>query len=494
MPRHLLAIDQGTTSTRSLVFSEAGSVLASAQRAFAQSYPQPGWAEHDPEEIWRDVLATAREAMEKSNVPIAGIGITNQRETTIVWERASGAPVYPAIVWQDRRTSAGCERLRREGCEALIRARTGLLPDPYFSATKLAWILDHVEGARARAERGELAFGTIDSFLLWRLTGGQVHATDASNASRTMLFDIHRQCWDEDLLRLFNIPRALLPEVRDNSFLYGITAPGLFETPIPVAGMAGDQHAALTGQACFEPGMAKATYGTGCFLLLNTGQAAAPGKGMLATMAYRLNGVPAYAAEGSIFVAGAAMTWLRDKLGLIKDIAEADALPGQISGNSGVYLVPAFAGLGAPHWNPEARGLICGLTLDSGPAQLVRAAIESAAYQTRDLIEGAMAERPLSALRIDGGMAANNWFCQFLADILGVPVERPAMLEATALGAAYLAGLTLGIYPDLAALARAWACGARFEPRMEALERESLLAGWRDAVARTLLPPGARKA
>ena len=384
---------------------------------------------------------TAREVVAKANAPVAAMGIANQRETTVVWERADGAPIYPAIVWQDRRTAAECERLRREGAETLVRGRTGLLLDPYFSATKLAWILDHVAGARAPAERGELAFGTIDSFLLWHLTNGAVHATDATNASRTMLFDIHRQCWDGDLLRLFNIPEALLPEVHDNSFLYGATAEGLFDEAIPVAGMAGDQHAALVGQACLDPGMAKATYGTGCFFLLNTGQRAlSPAKGMLTTMAYRLEGRPSYAVEGSIFAAGATLKWLRDRLDLFEDVSQTGAMAAETGGNDGVYLVPAFAGLGAPYWDPDARGLICGLTLDTGPAHLVRAALESAAYQTFDLMQAITGGGSPRALRVDGGMAANDWFCQFLADILAAPVERPLILEGTAQGAAFLAG------------------------------------------------------
>jgi glycerol kinase len=484
---HLLAIDQGTTSTRSLLFDASGRLLATAQREFAQTYPQPGWVEHDPQTIWRDVLSTAREVIAKSDSHVAAMGIANQRETTVVWARATGTPIYPAIVWQDRRTAAECERLRRDGAEALVRARTGLLLDPYFSATKLAWILDHVPGARASAGRAELAFGTIDSFLLWHLTGGRVHATDATNASRTMLFDIHRQCWDGDLLRLFNIPEALLPEVFDNSFLYGVTAPGLFDDEIPVAGMAGDQHAALAGQACFEPGMAKATYGTGCFFLLNTGQEALPpAKGMLTTMAYRFDGRPAYAVEGSIFAAGAGLKWLRDRLGLFTDVASTGAMATETSGNEGVYLVPAFTGLGAPYWDPDARGLICGLTLDTSPAHLVRAALESAAYQTLDLMQAITASGAPRALRVDGGMAGNDWFCQFLADIIAAPVERPAMLEATAQGAAFLAGLTIGAFPDFAAISAAWARGARFEPRLVAAQRERLIAGWRDAVQRTL--------
>ena len=484
---HLLAIDQGTTSTRSLLFDASGRLLASAQREFSQSYPQPGWVEHDPRMIWCDVLHTAREAIAKSNAQVAAIGIANQRETTVVWERADGTPVYPAIVWQDRRTAGECERLRRDGAETLVRARTGLLLDPYFSATKLAWILDHVSGARARAERGELAFGTIDSFLLWHLTGGKVHATDATNASRTMLFDIHRQCWDGDLLGLFNIPEALLPEVHDNSFFYGVTAEGLFERSIPVAGMAGDQHSALIGQACLDGGMAKATYGTGCFFLLNTGlEALPPAKGTLTTTAYRFEGRASYAIEGSIFAAGATLKWLRDRLGIIKDVSRTGAIATGIASNEGVYLVPAFIGLGAPYWDPGARGLICGLTLDTSPAHFVRAALESAAYQSLDLMQAIMGGGAPRALRVDGGMAGNDWFCQFLADILAAPVERPLMLEATAQGAAYLAGLTIGVFPDFAAISAAWARGARFEPRLGGAERERLIAGWRDAVQRTL--------
>ena len=484
----ILAIDQGTTSTRSLLFDSEGRLLATAQREFPQSYPQPGFVEHDPATIWRDVLETAREVIEKSPAPVAGIGIANQRETTVVWDRTDGAPICPAIVWQDRRTAGHCERLRLEGAEALVRERTGLLLDPYFSATKLAWILDHVAGARARAARGELAFGTIDSFLLWHLTAGKVHATDAANASRTLLFDIHRQCWDKDLLRLFDIPEALLPDVHDNNFVYGTTTPSLFGSSIPVAGMAGDQHAALIGQACFEPGMAKATYGTGCFVLLNTGrEALPPAKGMLTTLAYRTGGRPVYAVEGSIFVAGAAMKWLRDRLGLFAAVAQTGAIAAELGGNEGVYLVPAFAGLGAPHWDPGARGLICGLTLDSGPAHLVRAALESAAYQTLDLLRTIPGDGGAPrALRIDGGMAANDWFCQFLADIIGAPVERPRMLEATAQGAAFLAGLTLGVFADFAAVAAAWVPGGRFEPRMDTGTRDRLIAGWGEAVARTL--------
>ncbi len=487
---YLLAIDEGTTSTRSLMFDPSGRLLASAQKEFSQNYPHPGWVEHDPQEIWRDVVQTAREAIAKSKSPVA-IGIANQRETVVVWDRATGAPIYPAIVWQDRRTAGECERLRRTGAEELVRARTGLLLDPYFSATKLAWILDNVNGARRQAEQGKLAFGTIDSFLLWHLTGGAVHATDATNASRTMLFDIHRQCWDGELLQLLDIPEPLLAEVHDNAHLYGTTAPGLFDAPIPIAGLAGDQHAAMIGQACFEPGMVKATFGTGCFALLNTGQTpSSPSKGTLSTMAYRLKGQSTFAAEGSVFVAGAAIKWLRDGLGFLTEAAQSSSIAAGLAGNQGVYLVPAFAGLGAPYWDPRAKGLICGLTLESKPAHIVRAALESVAYQAFDLMQ-AMTGDGVSGvprtLRVDGGMAANDWFCQFLADVLAAPVERPIMLEATAQGAAFLAGLTLGVFPDLAAISSTWELGGRFEPRMDAAEREQLLNGWRTAIQRTLV-------
>lgn len=491
-PRHVLAIDQGTTSTRSIVFDATGREVASARREFPQHYPNHGWVEHDPEDIWRDTLATAREALEKAALPVAAIGITNQRETVVVWDRATGQPIHRAIVWQDRRTAAECERLRRDGAEPLVQARTGLLLDPYFSATKLAWILDTVAGARARAERGELAFGTVDSFLLWRLTGGRVHATDATNASRTLLFDIHRQCWDEELLALFRIPPALLPEVHDNSHLFGETDPAHFGLSIPIAGMAGDQQAALFGQLCCEPGMVKATYGTGCFALMNTGDTPpASQHRLLATTAYRLDGKPIYAAEGAIFVAGAAIKWLRDGLGLITHASQTDDMATRIPDSHGVYMVPGFVGLGAPHWDPQARGLICGLTLDATAAHIARAALESVAYQTLDLMEAMRkdgAGQP-QALRVDGGMAANDWFCQFLADMLEVPVERPPVLETTALGAAFLAGLATGVWPGLAALAGTWSLERRFLPRMEGAHRARMISGWRDALRRTLSQP-----
>ena len=492
-PRYVLALDQGTTSTRAIVFDHQARPLGTVQREFAQHYPVPGWVEHNAEDIWRDALAVARAVIDQAAVgidAIAAIGIANQRETTVVWERASGVPIHNAIVWQDRRTAEQCARLQRDGAEALVRARTGLLLDPYFSATKLAWILDHVPGARGRANRGQLAFGTIDSFLLWRLTGGHVHATDATNAARTLLFDIHRQQWDDELLRLFRIPRSLLPEVRDSSAIYGTTAPGVLGKPVPIGGMAGDQQAALFGQACFEPGSAKSTYGTGCFLLLNTGEkAVASNNRLLTTVAYRLNGRSSYALEGSIFVAGAAIKWLRDGMRHLNHAGQSEQMAASLPGNHGVYLVPAFVGLGAPHWRPEARGLICGLTLDVTGAHLVRAGLEAVAYQTLDLCDAMTRDgaSPVRALRVDGGMAANNWLCQFLADMLGAAVERSRELETTALGAAFLAGVATGVWPDLAAVAATWACGAQFTPRMPMLERAALIEGWRMAVRRVLL-------
>ena len=420
---------------------------------------------------------------------VAGIGITNQRETAVVWDRSTGEPIHRAIVWQDRRTADRCAELKAGGAEPLVRARTGLLLDPYFSATKIAWLLDNVPGARERAERGELAFGTIDSFLLWRLTGGAVHATDVTNASRTLLFDIHELRWDAELCRLFGVPEALLPEVRDNSRLFGRTVAGMFDAEIPIAGMAGDQQAALFGQACFDPGMAKSTYGTGCFMLLNTGAEAVESRNrLLTTPAYRLGGQTTYALEGSIFVAGAAVKWLRDGIGVIASAAETEVLATQVSDNHGVYMVPAFVGLGAPYWDPDARGAIFGLTLDATVAHMTRAALEAVAYQSLDLAEAMAADgatKP-AALRVDGGMTANAWLCQFLADILECPVERPRTLETTALGAAFHAGLATGLWADLDAISRIWAPQDSFEPAMDAGRRAALIAGWKAAVARTL--------
>jgi glycerol kinase len=490
--RHVIAIDQGTTSTRAIAFDASARAVAVARRELEQHYPASGWVEHDAEDIWRDTLATLREVIARSAVGIESVvalGITNQRETAVIWERASGVPIHRAIVWQDRRTAQECARLKAAGAEDAVRRKTGLLLDPYFSGTKVAWMLDHVAGARARAERGELAFGTIDTFLLWRLTGGRVHATDVTNASRTLLFDIHTQDWDEELLRLIRVPRALLPEVRDSSEVYGATEPALFGRALPIAGIAGDQQAALIGQTCFEPGMAKSTYGTGCFLLLNTADAAIPSANrMLTTAAYRIGGRITYAMEGSIFVAGAAIKWLRDGLKVIGNASETAALAAQVPDNHGVYMVPAFVGLGAPHWDPNARGLICGLTLDVSGAHLARAALESVAYQTLDLTEAMQRDgaRRAQAIRVDGGMAANDWFCQFLADILEARVERPVELETTALGAAFLAGLATGVWKDLASVAATWRTAAVFAPAMTPARRTSLIAGWRHAIERTL--------
>ena len=483
----IFAIDQGTTSTRAMSFGRDGVPRHSIRREFAQHYPQAGWVEHDPEDIWRDTLATLTETAAADGGRVAAIGITNQRETLVVWDRATGEPVHKAIVWQDRRGAALCARLKAEGCEPLVRARTGLLLDPYFTATKLKWILDEVPGVRARATRGELAAGTIDSFLLWRLTGGKVHATDASNASRTMLFDIHRGVWDEELLRLFTVPASLLPEVRDNAADFGETS--VLGRPVLIGGMAGDQQAAAIGQACLARGDVKSTYGTGCFLLLNTGeQAVASEHGLLTTIAYRLDGRTTYALEGSIFVAGAAIKWLRDGIGIITHAADTHDLATRLDDNHGVYMVPAFVGLGAPHWDPAARATISGLTFDATGAHLARAALESVAYQTNDLIAAMSADgaRDPRQVRVDGGMAANDWFCQFLADILDAEVARPANIETTAAGAAFLAGMTAGMWSGPDDIAATWRADRMFVPRMTADKRAALNAGWQDAVRRTL--------
>jgi glycerol kinase len=493
---YVLAIDQGTTSTRAIVFDARACAVALARRELAQHYPASGWVEHEPEDIWRDTLASMREALERARLKaadLAALGITNQRETSLVWERASGRPIHRAIVWQDRRTADLCTQLKAHGAEAVVRSKTGLLLDPYFSGTKLAWLLDHVPRARERATRGELAFGTIDTFLLWRLTGGRVHATDVTNASRTLLFNIHAQQWDEELLRLLRVPRALLPEVRDSSERYGMTEPALLGEAVPIAGIAGDQQAALVGQACFSPGMAKSTYGTGCFLLLNTGDVAVTSANrLLTTPAYRINGRITYALEGSIFVAGAAIKWLRDGLGIIRTAADSAAAAAGVADDHGVYMVPAFVGLGAPHWDPRARGLICGLTLDTTSAHLVRAALESIAYQTLDLTDAMMRDgaHRAAALRVDGAMAGNDWFCQFLADVLGVRVQRPGQLETTALGAAFLAGLATGVWADTAALTATWMQQSEFVPQMPAARREQLLEGWQRALQRALSGAG----
>ncbi len=489
----LLAIDQGTTSTRSILHGPDLAPRASAQRPLAQHFPAPGWVEHEPEEIWAATLATLRDALEKGGATardLAGIGITNQRETTLLWDRRTGRAIHRAIVWQDRRTAAQCARLVAEGAGGLIAARTGLLPDPYFSATKLAWLLENVGGARAAAERGDLAFGTIDSFLLWRLTGGRVHATDATNAARTMLFDIRRGCWDDELLKLFGIPAAVLPEVRDNAAEFGSTEPGLLGAAVPVRGMAGDQHAAMLGQACFTPGMVKSTYGTGCFLLLNTGDVAVPSKNrLLTTLAWQLGGQRTYALEGAIFIAGAAVQWLRDGLGIIQDAAESGRLAAQADPAQAVYFVPAFTGLGAPHWDAAARGAILGLTRNTGPAEICRAALEAVAFQTRDLVEAMQADwgaAGTTVLRVDGGMTASDYAMQALADLLGAPVDRPEVQETTALGAAYLAGLQAGLLPPPGPAVAHWRLDRRFLPSMPRAEADRRHAGWQDAVRRVL--------
>jgi glycerol kinase len=490
---HILAIDQGTTSTRAIVFDPALRVLASAQQEFPQHFPASGWVEHDPADLWSTTAATARAAIEKAGLhgaDIAAIGITNQRETTLVWDRATGEPIHRAIVWQDRRTASTCDRLRAEGLEATITARTGLLLDPYFSATKVAWILDHVEGARVRAARGELAFGTVDSWLIWNLTGGKVHATDATNAARTMLYDIGRGQWDEDICRALDIPLSLLPEVRDCAAAFGTTRPDLFGHPIPIVGVAGDQQAATVGQACFAPGMMKSTYGTGCFALLNTGPDMVASKNrLLTTIAYQLGGKPTYALEGSIFIAGAVVQWLRDGLKIIRSASETQPLAEAADPSQKVILVPAFTGLGAPYWRPDCRGAIFGLTRNSGPAELARAALESVGFQTRDLLEAMRADWTAAAegvLRVDGGMSASDWAMQFLSDIIGAEVDRPQVLETTALGAAWLAGMQAGLCPGPEEFARSWALDRRFLPAMPAAERAEAYGRWQRAVQATM--------
>lgn len=488
--RYVLAIDQGTTSSRAMLFDAEGRPRGMAQQELRQIYPKPGWVEHDPEEIWASTLEVCRQALNAAKLDaseVAAIGITNQRETAILWERRSGRPLYNAIVWQDRRTVEACRRLSEEGLGETIAAKTGLVLDPYFSATKIAWVLDHVPGARKAAERGELAFGTVDSFLLFRLTGGRVHATDVTNASRTLLFDIHRQDWDDALLAAFRVPRALLPEVRSCVAAFGETEPALLGAAVPATGIAGDQQAAAVGQACLGPGMIKATYGTGAFILLNTGMKVVSSRHkLLTTIAYRLgDGAAHYAIEGSIFVAGAALQWLRDKLGLIPGADASAALAASLADNRGVYLVPAFTGLGAPYWEPDARGAILGLTRDSGPAELARAALEAVAYQTHDLMAAMAADGAAqpTVLRVDGGMVANDWLLEFLADILELPVARPVVSETTALGAAYLAGLGTGFFRSPEAIIRQWREDRLFTPHMSAETRASLLEGWRRAVA-----------
>jgi glycerol kinase len=495
LPTALIAIDQGTTSTRAIAFDASLKPLATAQQELRQIFPAPGWVEHDPEEIWQAAVATVRDAMAKAGLTaadIAGIGITNQRETTVLWDRVTGKSIHNAIVWQDRRTAEFCDARRSDGLEPDIAAKTGLLLDPYFSASKIAWLLDHVDGARAPAEAGRLAFGTIDCFLLWRLTGGKAHATDATNAARTLLFDIGRGQWDDGLCRLFGVPQSLLPAVRDCAADFGQSAPELFGAPIRILGMAGDQQAATVGQGCFSPGMMKSTYGTGCFALLNTGaERVASRNRLLTTIAYQLEGKRTYALEGAIFIAGAAVQWLRDGLKIIAKASDVGPLAARADPAEQVYLVPAFVGLGAPYWDAQARGAVFGLTRNSGAAELARAALEAVGYQTRDLLEAMRADWPqakgsATVLRVDGGMTASDPTMQFLADILASPVDRPQVMETTALGVAYLAGRQAGICPDLDGFAAQWRLDRRFEPVMEQNRREAKYSGWKDAVARTL--------
>ena len=489
---YILSIDQGTTSTRAFLFDDKGVPVRVCQKTLAQLYPQDGWVEHDPRQIWADVLEVCREVV-GADTSIAAVGITNQRETTVLWDRATGAPLYNAIVWQDRRTAALCARLKAEGKEETVQRKTGLTLDPYFSATKLAWLLDEVPGARARAEKGELCFGTIDSWLIWNLTGGKVHATDATNASRTMLFNIGTQDWDDELLGWFDIPRAVLPEVKDCCADFGMVASVHFGAAIRIAGVAGDQQAAAVGQACFAPGMMKSTYGTGCFALVNTGgRQVRSANRLLGTVAYRLGGEVAYALEGSIFMAGATVQWMRDELGLMADAADAERLAAAADPDSLAILVPAFTGLGAPYWDPQARGSLLGMTRNTGAAEIVKAGLESVSFQTRDLMEAMAADMALAglapplALRVDGGMVANGWFLQNLADILGRPVERPTVAETTALGAAYLAGMEVGFYGPPDKIAENWRRDIAVQPLMAEAERAARYLRWQNAVSRIL--------
>jgi len=489
MPHYILAIDQGTTSSRAMVFDEDSQIVGVGQEEFSQYFPEDGWVEHDPEEIWQSVLQVVDRALGNADLradQIGAIGITNQRETTVVWDRVTGVPVYPAIVWQDRRTHALCQSLKAAGHEPEVREKTGLLLDPYFSATKVRWILDHVTDGQARAEAGELCFGTIDSFLLWRLTAGQVHRTDATNAARTLLFNILTQDWDDDILALLNIPRSMLPEVLDCSAHFGVTSIPEIAAEIPIAGMAGDQQAALVGQCCFNIGMMKSTYGTGCFMILNTGSEPVRSEHqLLTTVAYRLNGVVCYGLEGSIFIAGASVQWLRDALKVIDHASETEGIAASNPDSHGVYVVPAFTGLGAPHWDAEARGGIFGLTRDAGVADIVTATLQSVSYQSQDLLN-AMASDGVAptVVRVDGGMIENDWMAQNLADQLGIEVHRPAVTETTALGAAFLAGLAVGVYPSLDGLAEGWQLARCFKRELPAEAAAQRYAGWVDAVAR----------
>lgn len=492
MSRYLLAIDQGTTSSRAIVFDLDGHIIATSQQEFEQIFPQDGWVEHDPEAIWRTTEETCREAIKKASLAvqdILSIGITNQRETTVIWDKNTGKAIYNAIVWQDRRTSERCQQLRQmEGLAEKVTAKTGLLLDPYFSASKIEWVLDNVVDARNKAEAGELLFGTIDTFLLWRLTGGKQHATDATNASRTLLFNIHSNEWDSELIELFNIPANLLPEVRDCAADFGHTKADLFGAEIAIGGIAGDQQAALIGQACFTPGMAKSTYGTGCFMIMNTGDQALQSKNrLLTTIGYRLNGKTCYALEGSIFMAGATIQWIRDGLQLISNAKESQSLAEETGADNSVYMVPAFTGLGAPYWDPEARGAIFGLSRDTGIKEIVTAGLQSVCYQTRDLLQAMDHDgvKP-TTLRVDGGMVVNDWLVQFLADTLGIEIERPQVTETTALGVAYLAGLQAGAFENLDEVANLWHNEAKFVPQMSKQDRDRLYYGWLEAVGKVL--------
>ena len=494
MSKYILSIDQGTTSSRAIIFNEKSEILSVAQQEFTQFFPEDGWVEHDPEEIWQSTLGVSRECIEKLGVQaseIAAIGITNQRETTIIWDKLTGQPIYNAIVWQDRRTAEFCTELEERGLGQIVTQKTGLLLDAYFSATKVRWLLDNVDGARARAERGELLFGTVDCFLLWRLTNGQSHKTDASNASRTMLFNIHSQEWDKELLTELSVPEAMLPEVEDCAADFGFASAEHLGAEIPIGGIAGDQQAALIGQCCFEPGMTKSTYGTGCFVIMNTGEKPVESSNrLLTTVGYRLNGKVSYGLEGSIFVAGAAVQWLRDGIKLISDASETEAIATSHPSSNGVYLVPAFTGLGAPYWDPGARGGILGLTRDSSIEDIVTATLLSVCYQTRDLLE-AMAKDGVmpTILRVDGGMVANSWVAQGLADLVRIPVDRPEVTETTALGVAYLAGLQVGIYDSLEEISSQWRSERAFQPQMAQNESNLLYQGWQEAVSRVRTQP-----
>ena len=491
---YILAIDQGTTSSRAIIFDDKMRVVATAQEEFKQHFPQSGWVEHDVSDIWSSTASTCRGAIEKAGLAvgdIAAIGITNQRETTLVWDRDTGEPIHNAIVWQDRRTSAMCQSLKADGFEAEVTEKTGLILDPYFSGTKLKWLLDNVDGARAKGKAGKLMFGTVDSYLIWKLSGGVSHVTDATNAARTMLYNIREGGWDADICARFDIPMDMLPEVRDCASDFGTTRPDLFGGPLPILGVAGDQQAATIGQACFAPGMLKSTYGTGCFALLNTGDTLVRSQSrLLGTIAYQFDGKPTYALEGSIFIAGAVVQWLRDGLKMIREASETQPLAEQADAGQELYMVPAFTGLGAPYWDAEARGAIYGLTRNSGPEEFARAALESVGFQTRDLLEAMKSDwvdaADKNVLRVDGGMSASDWSMQFLSDIIGAPVDRPKVLETTALGAAWLAGMRAGIYPDQKGFAAEWALERRFEPAMNEATRDRRYAGWQDAVKRTL--------